>query len=432
MKNIGKIKAIVISAIISLVLVVSLILTFVPMELGNKDFESVIGSMNLSRDVSKGISAEYTIDGEYTDKEIQKAIKQMAEISSEYGFKSVSVYKKGDNKIRLDVNSTVLETEKASAEEFLNNLAVGKLEFKSENKKDAVATPENGIIIIDAGLHIKSVEKINYRSSAGLTISFNKEGKALYSAATGSPLYMFVGGAEWPSSNQNEISANNDPSSTEMVLMFNSAEVVDTYYYIFRAGMLPISLDSENVEIVYTTNKTANIARIVLFVLALVIMVAMITYLIVRFKGFGISASVMMIVALALELFLLQAMNWVVIGKSAIIAIIFMLIVNYAVITNIFNKIRDEYKKGKSLETATEDGFNKSVKLPLYMYGVILIVGLVLAFTMGAEFQAIGTIFALSAVLFAVSNLVLTKLVLSVIYSLNNSPKMFGLEEREG
>ena len=430
MKNLGKIKAIVISSIIIAVMVIGLLFTFVPMHFGSKDFESVIGSMNLSRGMSDGISAEYTLEGEYTDEEISKAIHVMAEVTAEYGFKSVSIYKKGDNKIRVDISTTVLETQKSQAEEFLTTLASGKLEFKNVNKADATSETN---IVIDGSKHIEAIEKVNYKTSAGLKIKFTKEGKELYSQSTGAPLYMFMGGTAWPSSNgQNEIAANTDPSATEMYLMFASPEVVDTYYYSLRAGMIPVAFEADSIDVVYTSSQTAGITNVLLLVVSLVVFVALSALLVLKFKAMGAAAVVASSIAVMVELFLLQAMNWVVIGVASMISIIFMFIINYAAITILLNKVVSQNKIGKTPETSVEDGFNKSIRQVSLIYGTTLVVGLLFAFIGKVELCAVGTILSLGAIFLAVTTIFLTRLIINLIYSIwPEKTHVFNLNKRE-
>lgn len=430
MKNLGKIKATIIAACIAVVMVIGLLATFVPMHIGSKDFESVIGSMSLSRGMGDGISAEYIIDGEYTDEEISKAIRVMANITSEYGFKSVSIYKKGEDRIRLDISTTVLESNKAQAEEFLTTLASGKLEFKNVNKADATSETN---IVIDGANHIEAIEKVSYKTSAGLKIKFTKEGKELYSQSTGAPLYMFKGGEAWPgANNQNEIAANTDPSATEMFLMFNSPEVVDTYYYTLRAGMIPVSFEADSVDVVYTSSKVAGVSNIILLVLTFVIFAALSTLLIIRFKLMGAAATVASIIALMLELFILQAMNWVVIGVASMIAIIFMLIINYSAIVILLNKIIEQNKVGKTPSASVEDGFNKSAKAVSLIYATTLVIGIFFAFIGKVELCAIGTILSLGSIFLALATIFLTRLIINVIYSFYpTKAQIFNLSERE-
>ena len=298
MKNIGKIKAIVISSVIVFVMIVGLLLSFVPAEISSKDFESFSGAIKKATSIDAGMSVEYEIKGEYSDEEISSSIKILTDIISEYGFKSVNAYKKGENKIRVDLNAPVLLSDRSASEDFLSKLASGKLEFKNKNDAKATLTPKEGetvdptLIIIDATKHIEKVSTVNYSQASGVKIDFNKEGKSLYSACAGAPLYMFVGGQAWPSAQGNEISANNDPSATSMYLMFSTVDAVDSYYYTIQAGMMGIELDSSNVDIVYNTNRSALAARVAGIVLSTIVAVAFITLLIVKFKGFAIAPIV--------------------------------------------------------------------------------------------------------------------------------------------
>ena len=430
MKNLGKIKAIIISSVIVLVMAFGLVLSFVPMSFSKKDFESFGGAMKKATTIDAGMSVEYEIKGNYEDETVADSIKILTDIIGEYGLGSVNAYKKGDNKIRVDLSKPVLYSDRSSAEDFLESLATGKLEFKNKNDAKATLTPPEGetvdptLIVIDATKHIEKVEKISNGQVSGLRIDFNKEGKSLYSSSVGSELYMFVGGKAWPSAQNNELSANTDPSAVSMYLMFNSSEAVDSYYYTIRAGMMAVELDSENVDIVYNSSKSAVAFNVAGIVLSVVVFLGLMILLLVKFKGFAIATIISSLVFLSLELFLMQAMNWVVFGFTGFIAFAAMALLYYILNAQVYSTIHSELKIGKSLTTATDDAYKKNLWVIVDTTAITLIVGLVLSFLATGEMVAVGTILALSSVLMAVGMLLFNRLIHSCVFSIF-SEKLF-------
>ena len=436
MKNLGKVKAIIISSLIALVMIVGLILTFIPMHLGSKDYESFAGALSQSTSIDGGMSVEYKIKESGDEKEIKQSVAILKDIINDYGFKSATVYLKGEDKIRVDLNEPVLVSERSATEEFLSTLASGKLEFKNKDDAQATLTPAEGeevdpsLIIIDANLHIDKISKIHYSQSSGLKIDFNKKGKELYASSVNQSLYMFVGGKAWPSDENNEISANTDSSATSMYLMFNSSDVVDSYYYTLRAGMMAIELDGEEVEVVYNTSKSALTAKVAGIVLAVAVVVGLIILACLKQKGFAIASIVSSLIMLSLEMFLLQAMNWVVVGLSGIIAVAVIALITYILNAVIFSAIKQEQQKGKSLATSVEDGYNKNIWFVLDTLIITFIIGFILAITVGGEFAGLGTILALSSVMLGVNTLLFNRLILNCIYSFNeNAGAFLGLKE---
>lgn len=438
MKNLGKVKAILISSIIAFVMVAGLALTFIPVTLGSKDYESFAGALRKSTSIDGGMSVEYEIKSDSTDKEISESINILTGIISEYGFKSVTAYKKGDNKIHVDLNEPVLVTDRSATEDFLTNLSAGRMQFKTKDDASATMTPKEGeevdetLVIIEVNKHVEKISKINSRGANGIQIDFNKEGKSLYSKATGYPLYMFVDGEEWPNTSNNEISANTDSSATSMYMMFNSADVVDSYYYVLRAGTMSIELDADSVEISYNENKTATAFKVAGIVLTIVAVVGLMVLLAIKFKGFSIAPIVSSLIGLSILMFLLQAMNWVVFGFSSLIAIVAVAVITYIINAIIFSGIKEEYSIGKSLATATEDGFKKHTMFVVDTLCVTFIVGLILAITSAGELVGVGTILALSAVILALNTLLFNRLILNCLHSFNeNGTRLFGLAPHE-
>ena len=438
MKNLGKVNAIIISAVLAFITLAGLILSFVPMSFGSKDYESFAGAQSLSTTIDGGMSVEYEIKSESTDAQIASSIKILTDIISEYGYKSVTAYKKGDNKIRVDLNQPVLVSERSSTEDFLTNLASGRMQFKNKNDASATLTPKEGeevdptLIIIEMSQHVDSITKVNYQQSSGVQINFNKEGKKLYAQATGSPLYMFVDNEAWPNSNGNEISANTDASATSMYLIFNSSDVVDSYYYVLKAGTMSIELDKDTVEIFYNKNHNALVAKVAGIVLVAVVCVGLIVLAIIKSRGFVVAPLVSSIISLALLLFLTQAMNWVAMGLASILTIAVLQVLVFALNANIYNSIKKEYAIGKSLSTAVSDAYRKNLWVVIDSMAITFILGLVVAIISGGELMGVGTILALGAVLLTFSTLLLNRVILNCIYSFNEkSETFFGLTKRE-
>lgn len=436
MKNIGKIKAIIISSIIALIMVFGVVMSFVPMHLGNKDYESFAGALSESTTISAGMSVEYTIKESGEEKDVKKSISLLKEIINEYGYKSATVYLKGTDKIRVDLNEPVIVSERSSTESFLNALASGKLEFKNQNDASASLEVKEGetvdptLIIIDASKHIEKISKIHYSQASGIKIDFNKEGKNLYSASVNQPLYMFVGNTAWPNTSNNQISANTDASATSMYLMFNSSDVVDSYYYTLYAGMMPIELDSENVEIVYNSSKSALTAKVAGIVLTVVFAVVLIVLSAIKQKGFCIANIVSSLIIMSVELFLLQAMNWVTFGLSSFIAMMVVMLVIYLLNATIYTAIKEELKIGKTLSTAVEDAYRKNMWFVIDTLAVMFIAGFGFACFSTGEMIGFGTILALASVMIGLTTLLLNRLLLNCIYSFTEkATTFFGLTQ---
>lgn len=432
MKKIGKIKAIIISSVIALVMVLGLALSFIPVSIGSKDYESFAGALAQNTTISDGMSVEYKIKSDSTDKEIKDSIKVLTNIISEYGIKSVNAYRKGTDTIRVDLGEPVLISDRSATEDFLSSLSSGRMQFKNKNDAAATLTPAEGqtvdesLIIIEVSEHVEKISKINSRGASGIQIDFNKAGRDLFSKATGSPLYMFVDGEAWPSANGgNEISANNDPAASSMYLMFNSSDVVDSYYYVLLAGQMTIELDAEKVEIFYTSTSAATVFKVAGLVVTAFILVGLMVLLALKQKGFAIAPIVSSIIGLSVLLLLLQAMDWVVFGLTSILAIAVVGIIIYAINSIIYNGIKSELALGKSLSTASADAFKRHTPFVVDTLVVTLIFGFVLAIFSSGELVGVGTILALSSVIIMLNTLLFNRLILNCIYSMTEKTREF-------
>ena len=103
MKKFKKSTAIVLSAILSVILIVGVLFSFVPMKFGTKKWESFSGTLSMSSDITGGLYGEFNIKTENASaKDIISSMENIKTVFEEDGYKNVNVYAIGNKKIRVE------------------------------------------------------------------------------------------------------------------------------------------------------------------------------------------------------------------------------------------------------------------------------------------------------------------------------------------
>ena len=164
----------------------------------------------------------------------------------------------------------------------------------------------------------------------------------------------------------------------------------------------------------------------------LVILVALSVLIIVKFRVTGVIFTVATLLGDYLLLFLLQAMPWVIMGLGGVITLGLVQVVQFSLIIAQLNQIKSEYMLGKSIVTSIDDAFSKIKFVVLDVTAIMLIGGIFFAVFGKGELTSIGTIMSISAIIIAVVNILVAKLLVNLSFAFGeNNAKMYALPQRE-
>lgn len=429
MENFSKTKTIVLYCIFALVFAVFTIFTFVPMQFGAKDFLSSFGAIRKTSEIGDSISAIYNFtESEATN--LDKSIKMIGDLLEEkYGANTVNVSKFGNSQLKVEVAKPLEQSTASELETFFTTLAGGRLEFRNNKSATVVKDDEHqDLIVIDGWTEMKSVSTTNYKGQYGVTVEFTKSGKDKFMQMAGQTCYMFIDGEAFPSSNYNSVDVTSEQTSFTFWLQ-DSLDSANYYYEAFRCGLIPINLDSEDIEIVYTNaNSTANL---VAFISVLAILVILVVFTIVKFRVAGLLFSLSILLGDYVLLFSIQLMPWASVGVAGVITIGIVQIIQFALTIAQLSQFKTEYSLGKSLVTSIEDAFNKFRWVELDVCAIMLIAGLSFACLGQLEITVIGTIFALSSVIIALVNILLARYLIQLSFAFGEKkPQIYALPQR--
>lgn len=401
MKPIERTRSIVGIIGFSLLFIIGVVFSFIPMKWGTKNFNSTLGAILTSDDVSEGIVATYTIKGSPSEKEIQAGVQYIDKLLAGEGYAGASVFRVGDNKIRIEIAEPNVKDEIPNAKALLSSLTGGHIVLSTASSFENISG--EGILTLSSTKHFKSIDVQTYQSYVGVVINykFSAEDKtAGLDKAIYKTLYMYREGEQFPSSSNYTLDGAGS-NSTTTTLWLQSYESAKYYASILRISMIPLSLDSESVEIVDSTaSAEIPFASPVLFlsIVTLALAVGLFAYLITTRRLLGVISLVAFMFVVFVSLFALQIMPWIEISIASFVAIFASIILIVLSSMLFFNKISDEFKLGKSIETSVKTAYKKFLAPSLVTSILFVLAGIALALIGRGEFATIGSILALGGV----------------------------------
>lgn len=347
-------------AIVGVLLVVGIILSVVSFELpGFNTYKSFAGSIKLGLDLKGGVSAVYEADSsgvENFSSALEGTRSRLEDLIVSKGFSEATVTIEGTNRLRVEVPdidnpSEVLEIigEPAGIEFVIN------------------AGEDNEIIVVN-GDHISgtNVYYSSAHSSYVISLDFTTEGanrlREYTTEYTGSTMaiYRVIDGVRESSPISSPTIEDAITTGSAVITMTGSTydqcqELADQ----ITAGTFDLTLSLKDMSTISPTlGEQALSTGIMAGVIGLLLVVA---FLIWRYRLFGVVATIALAIYGVLMLFFLAVLPWVQLTLPGIAGIILSL--GMAVDGNvvIYERIKDEYKAGSSLLSATYAGFKKAL-----------------------------------------------------------------------
>lgn len=426
----GKKKSIVFITLITIILVALLFFSFVPFPINAvSKFNSFVGSSQLGMELGGGVEtvyypkgviskAEYQgladasknyrahkgiyiqndnfdTQGQITDNfknSFEQAFRVIQKRFEQKLYTNFSIFRQDDYSILVRVP----KTEEGSSALFKYMSADGGIKFTN-----AENTSQNYINNNDSSL-IKSASVFNagdtgYGVRINLTGAGRERVKKLTEGATQNStdkkIYLYVGTTELFSV---QVTQQLDTSTLQVSGNFRTKEEANTIVSIIN-----LARRQENTFSMSFTTSTiqrfdATMGKYTALILLLTlsaITIAAIVYLFIRYKGLGF-VYLLSIVTFILALILCTTfIPTLVITPTSFIAIFFsgLLLTLFSKMS--FDRIKEEFKKGKTLHKSIHDAFNKSAILTAEVHGALFVFATLCYAIATGMMQSIGLLF---------------------------------------
>ena len=437
MKKFKKSTAITFSVILSILLVVGFILTFVPMTFGSKTYVSLTGSFNISSDITGGLYGEYDIKTENASKsDIVDSMAIIKDVFEENGFKNINVYAVGNSKIRAEVSYPKGDSTYSTVYNQLASVAAGAFSLRSTQELSDTS------IVLDGAKHVKEVKIFTYNDTKSLAVVFNDEGQVIYEklCKNSSSIYLALG--EYSQS----ISVSGATDYTQLTLSNTDWDNLVALEQKIKLGCMKIELNSST-TVVNTMSASLSagesssspdqktFASSTTYVIAISAFFAIVALGIAMFAiKFGYYA-ILMLVTLLFNTYIFAGIICLVpsveFGLSSIATLVIGVALIYTYAFNFASKVKSEYNLGKSLNASLESAYKKQLpsllmsNLMLFLASFILI-----AFSFG-ELSSVAIIFTACTFLSLFTNVFVVPFLVKICISFNGfGRKLFMLKKR--
>ena len=412
----SKKKSIVLLVLIVLVIVVLTLMTFVSFALPGsvKDFNSIIGAMELEQDLGEGYTYTYEMKDELqlddSDVTVEDVLKEVRERVEFLGYSGAEVYaykqaEEDDYRLRITLRGLKIDGSVTTPDADVQAIMLdGNTLFDQDGVVNAYTQTLSGSHYVALEFTKSAADQV-----AGKTIT----------AKIGDTTVMSVDCSDF--------------SGT--TLFFSSdgsdAQAVRRIAAQLKFGGLP--LEYEAVDSGYNAYSVLGENAVMDVTLAFVIAVAVIMVLfLVFYRGFGLVSDLTIFSFVLVELLFLILIPGVVLSLASVLGILFATLVVIAQMAVLSSNVKKEYAMGKTIRAAVKTGYRKGIFAILDMTAVLGIGTILMLILGGSAMFPFAVTFGVGLIIGALATMFLSQLLLKIIMALpKNQEKFFCLKREE-
>ena len=426
-------KSITLLSIISVIVAFVLVMTFIRFPIGIKNYNSLLGAVELDYDLAGGTAYTLTLSddnqkevGDNIDSVIDTLEYRLKELGySAFSVKALKSMDEGsvDYDIRIETKTT-----QSLASDISVVAAYGELEFFGGAEEDSLTEILTDVKVVQSAKYKGEVTTGSY----GIDIEFTKEGyDALVKAigdnesynlkitlgekADGTENVLFDNDvaklSEWFTKRVMHLYSPEETGARQMALQMNSGGLA--YKYDVDNGVNVSSLYGEDIA----TKCAVAIITVAVVLMALMVIV---------YKGFGITVALASLLSILAQGWLLIGVPNIVLNMGGVVGVIMATVVNALAMVILAERVKEEFvTTQKTVKAAVNKGF-KSALVPVINLCVVSIVfALALfAFTSGV-IKGFAITFGIGCAVALISSLVFTRMYNALITPLVNDKEKF-------
>lgn len=337
---------------IGIAMVIGLIFAFVPMRFGLTLYHPFLSkeAISLGLDLQGGVYAVYqasNTDTDNFDSKMEGTRSALETLLSAQGYTEASIVREGTDRIRVEVPDV---DDPSGILEIIGEPTT--IRFVLDSTNETVITGEN---VVDASA--------GYDTQSGYVVRLrlDSEGRRKFGEATSDhineTMSIYLGDSTTPVSSPTINSAITNGEA--IITGFASQAEAEERANQIMSGTFDVALELKESQTISPTlgenaMKYGLIAGLVGFILVII-------FLCVIYRLLGVAASIALVIYTIIYLFFLAVLPWVQLTLPGIAGI--LLSIGMAVDANIiiFERIKDEYRGGKSIMAAYHAGFKKAL-----------------------------------------------------------------------
>ena len=416
-------SSIIIMSLLSVVLILGLILSFCSFKIGLTDYKSFFSSIKLGLDLKGGVYAVYTADETDTDdidSRMEGTRAGIVTLLTEKGYTEATVTREGTFRLRVEVPD---EDDPSSILDILGEPA--------ELRFELVGGGEGGNEIILTGDNVVDAVAGYYEGSPIVSLKFDSAGAKAFGEATSNNIggtietILTIGGEDQTVNSATIQSAITDGNA--MITGIGDYESAEKLANQIMSGTFSVTLsliDSSTISA--TLGDKALAYGVIAGGVGILLVMA---FMIATYGLFGVMSSFALMLYVVMTLFILAVFPWVQLTLPGIAGI--LLSIGMAIDGNVIicERIKDEYRSGKSILSAVHYGYKKAFWAIFDGNLTTVIAAVVLCILGTGSVKGFGMTLLIGIVLSIFSSLFITKLLFNCIVALNNhNNKMYRLK----
>ena len=374
---------------------------FLGFEISGYRFQNFNETIKKGLDLQGGVSVLQEITDENITQDVLQRTRELLSLRvNKFGLSEPVVTIEGDKRIRVDLAGAF------DSDDIVKTLtSTGLLTFKDENDN-----------VLLTGNDVKNANAVlTNEGKAIIQLEFNEEGREKFAEATRNNLNKRIKISMDDEVLTNPV-VNSEITGGEAVIEgsrnFEEANKVAT---IIQAGALPVTLKTVSVNTVGPTLGAEAIPNTIKA--AIIGFVCIFLIMFFRYRIPGIIATISLYIYMLLFLYTFSSIQ-AVLTLPGIAGI--LLTLGMAVDANvlIFERLREEVLKGKSIKIAIKVGFDKAMNSILDSNITTIIAGLVLYFIGTGGVKGFATTLLIGIVLSMFSSIIITKFLVKLLYNM--------------
>lgn len=372
-KPVKKKRTIVKLCILGILLIAGFIFAFCPMQAGMTVYTPFANSIKLGLDLQGGMYAVYqaeNTDTENFSSKLEGTRQALETLIVNKGYTEATVVIEGEDRLRVEVPSV------ENTEEILNIVGEpAQVSFVLDDTSEVVLTGENVVNAQGA-----------YTASDGyfVALELDSEGAEAFSKATGENIGKTMSIQVTIAGETTTISSPNIESQIS-----NGRAIINGFSSVSEAQNLADQIMSGTFDVELSIRETETISPTLGdnalkygLIAGIIGLVLIIVFLCLFYRMFGVAASCALGFFVIIYLFFLAVLPWVQLTLPGIAGV--LLSIGMAVDANIviFERIKDEYRNGKSIVSAVHSGFKKAT-IAIIDSNVTTIIAAILLYILG-------------------------------------------------
>ena len=428
----GKGKSITLLSILSVIVAFVLVMTFVRFPVGIKNYNSLLGAVELDYDLAGGTAYTLTLadDNEEEVEDINQVIDTLEYRLGELGYgafsvKAIKSMDEGsvDYEIRIETKTT-----ETLSSDIAVVAAYGELKFFGGTSTDSFTEILTDVKVVDNAKYKGEVTTGNYE----IDIEFTKNGydKLREAIADNSTYYLKITLGEKEDGNENVLFQDDIADTTayfknHVMALYSPAESTARQMALqMNSGGLAYKYDVDSgVEVSSPYGEdVATKCAVAIITLAVVIMAVMI----IVYKGFGLITALSSLLFILGEGWLLIGVPGIVLNMGGVIGILAATVLNAIGMVVLAKRVKEEFVNSeKTVKAAVNKGF-KAALVPTINLNVVSIIFALAIFSLTkGVVRCFAITFGIGAAVAAISTLVFTRMYNSLILPLAKDKEKF-------